>query len=187
MESIEKFMEKLDMIRTKRVHINFRLQPELFAVIEKESEEKSTTTTNIIEKIVQNYSKKNIYVEQMNFLPIGKEILRQVFKDRPKETIKKNAKELGQTLGREYIAFMFHRINFDNLMKFLDFFLELQGTLRKQKNENIFSYSVSHNVNLEYSYFLEEFLKSLIESIIERKVEFEVNENTISISFEGKS
>ena len=87
----------------------------------------------------------------------------------------------------EYLAYFFHKIDSDSLLKFLELWLSTQGELQKKDHLGTCYYAVHHNISKKYSIFLEAFLFPVIENILATKVDLiENTSNFISFTFEVK-
>jgi len=171
--------------RRKRVHYTFRMDEEVFSSIEKEADEKGITTSSLLSRIVQNYVKRDRFLEQLGFIPVGKDVMRAWLNRIEDDFLKKDAKKLGSTIAREYVSYFFHDVNKNTLIQFLDVWLCTLGDMQKREHHGTYSFVINHGVNVQYSYYLQEFLSALIGPIISKRVNFVgITPNLLSFSFE---
>lgn len=169
------------------MHYTFRIDEDIFESIGKEAGEKGITVSNLMCQITQNYVKRDRFLGQLGFVPVGKNVIRSWLGRIQEDFLREDAKKLGSTMAREYITYFFHDVNAHTLVQFLDIWLHTLGELQKKEHHGTHSIVINHGVSTQYSLYLKEFLGALIESIISRQVNFiEVTPNLVSFSFEAK-
>jgi DNA-binding transcriptional ArsR family regulator len=153
--------------------------------LEKEAESRGVTPSALINEILSKYVKRYRYFEQLGFLPMSKDVLRKWLGRMEERFLVEDSRELGSTIGREYISYFFHDVNKDTLLKFLDVWLGRFESYKHEIDDRTHWLAVSHGINMQYSIHMKEFLKSLIEPIISEQVKFvDLTPNMISFSFE---
>jgi hypothetical protein len=162
------------------------MDEDVYQSIEKEAEKNGFTTSNLMSKIVKNYVTRDKFFEQLEFIPIGKDIIKIWLSRIEEEFLREDAKILGSTIARDYISYFFHDINISTLIKFLNIWLETLGNVQKKEHHNTCSFVINHCVNFQYSIYLQEFLTALIEPITKKRINFiEITPNLLSFSFDS--
>lgn len=169
----------------KSIHYSFRTNKEILLSLEKEAEEKGITTSNLLNQIMKNYVKRDKFFVQLGFVPIGKDILRIWLNRIDKEHLQEVARNSYAVIGREYISYIFHDVNKNTVIQFLDIWLRTFGEVQKKIHDKMCSFAVNHGISIQYSLHLKEFLCAIIESTISKRVNFvEITPNLLSFSFE---
>ena len=179
-------MSNNKIILVKKKHFTFRLELDLFDALELEATQKSLTPI-MMSQITKNYLLRDKFFQELGFLPMGKDFVETWLDRIDDKDIKEDAKLLGLRIGGEYLAYFFHKIDLNSLIKFLELWLCTQGKLQKKEYQGTYYYTIHHDVNQKYSLFLEGFLFSIIENILKTKVVLIGNtSNLISFTFEVK-
>ena len=103
----------------------------------------------------------------------------------PKDKIVEIGKRLGETTGREEILFLFHQVNPQTVLEYMDVWTSHFDACKHHYDGKTHFYTVHHDVNLNFSIFTKEYLSSMIQSTIPRAVSFErVTPNALTFSFD---
>lgn len=175
-------------VRRKRVNYTFRIDEDMFKSIEKEANEKGIAVSSLMCRITRNYVQRDRFLEQLGFIPVGKDVIRSWLDRIPEDLLQDDAEKLGSTIAREYITYFFHDIDVHTLIQFLDVWLgTLGGELQKKEHYGTHTIAINHCVSIQYSLYLKEFLRALIEPITSQQVKFvEITSNLVSFSFKVK-
>lgn len=177
------FLDKASKDRT--VHSSFRINEDILSTIEKEAASKGISKSSLVNQILTRYCKTDKYFDQLGFIPISKVVVRKWLTRIDDKFLVEDAKDLGSTMGREYISYFFHDVNRYTLLEFLELWFSRFSTYDHKVNSDTHSFAVNHDINIKYSLSLKEFLKALVEPIILKQVKFmELTPNLLSFSFE---
>lgn len=166
-------------------HYTLRIDKQVLLLIQREAENRRVTTSALINQVVSKYIKRDRYFEQLGFFPMSKDILRKWLSRMEEKSLVEDSRELGSTIGREYVSYFFHDVNKHTLLKFLDVWLGRFESYQHEIDDRTHWFAVSHGINMQYSIHMKEFLKSLIEPIISKQVKFvDLTPNMISFSVE---
>ena len=172
--------------KPKLVHWGFRIEEEVLDNIRKVARRSDTTVSNQINKILKNWVTRDIYFQELGFIPMSKDIIRAWLSKIEQKDLVIQAKDSG-SLANEFISYFFGEVNENTLIKFLDiFFSRFQAYQHSTENMTHY-FSINHDICINYSIFLSELLKALIEPIIERPIKISsISPKIISISFNVK-
>jgi len=153
-------------------------------VIEKQAKDKGISASGLVGQIVTKYAKSDRFFEELGFLTMSKDVLRKWLNRIPENFLIEDARELGSTIAREYITYIFHHINKDTLLQFLDLWFSRFDSYQHKTDGETQMFAINHDINMKYSIYMKGLLQALIEPIILKKVEFlELTPNVISLSF----
>jgi hypothetical protein len=163
--------------KDKLIHSTFRINQFVIKSLEEEANKRRVSLGSLVNSILENYVSSEMYFEQLGFLLVSKDFLRKTFNAIPsnneQNTIDEFAKELGNTVAKEYVSYFFPEVNSD-----ID---DITAATTKELHH----IAVNHDININFSIALKAMMEGFIEPIIKRKVEFkEITSNAISFSFE---
>ncbi|HVB66150.1 MAG TPA: hypothetical protein VND01_00475 [Candidatus Acidoferrales bacterium] len=172
--------------KRKTVHYSFRINSKVLTELEEESGKKGVSTSNLVNEVLEAYTRRFKYFEDLGFVPVPKDFLRKWLPRINEKSLSSDATELGSVIAREYISYFFQDCNNDTLIEFLNLWLGRLGPHQhKIVNDRFHWFAVNHDINMKFSIHLREFLTALIESIIAKPVKFiEVTPNVVTFSFE---
>jgi hypothetical protein len=137
-----------------------------------------------------------MFFEELGFLLISKDFLRKVFsKLEDEKDIEEFGRELGKTIAKEYASYFYPQMNKNTIIQFLEIYfrrfqsyhhrLGQNSTDNTSSSKMIHSFTVNHDIDMNFSLALQSILVGLIEPIIKSIVEFNnVTPNAITFSFE---
>jgi hypothetical protein len=95
------------------------------------------------------------------------------------------ATQIGSKEPKDFILFKWKQVDSEKIAEFIQMYFEYcgYGVCEIEKEEQVNSLSVHHNLGKKGSVFLQYFLKSLIQSTLEIEPEIIITENSISMKF----
>jgi len=166
--------------------VSFRINPALRAGLEDEAKKVGVNLNTLVSQIFSRYMTWERYAGQLKFLPVSKDLLREVFQSMPKENIEKIARRLGETSAREQILFLFKQISMGSVLRFMELWGSHFEALDYNHDGKKHFFTLHHDVNLNFSIFVKEYVSSMIQSTLTKMVQFEtVSPNSVTFSFEG--
>ena len=179
---VEELLEQSN--KTKLIHQSFRIEEGVIKALEKESRKKGVPLSHVINKILKNYVTSERYFQELGFLLSSKDLIRKLLGRIEEKYLIEDAKEFGLTIAKEYIPYFFMDVNTYTLLEFLEIWLG-RFPFQHRIDFKRHSYSINHDLGMNYSIFFREYMTALIESIIKSLVKFNiVAPNTVTFSFE---
>ncbi len=171
--------------KAKSETVSFRVPSDLRLILEREARKTGVALNTVVTQIFARYASWGQFARRLKLLPVNKDFLREIFQSMEKEKIVEIAKRLGETTGREEILFLFHQINLQTVVEYIDVWTSHFDACKHHYNGKTHFYTVHHDVNLNFSIFTKEYLSSMIQSTIPRNVNFErVTPNALTFSFD---
>ena len=181
----------------KLVHSSFRIKENVSRALEREAQRRGVTNSSLVNKILEEYLTCDIYFEHLGFILVSKDFLRSVFTQlKEKEQIEEMGRKLGQIAATEYVSFFYPEVNIDTLIQFLGlWFRRFQLYQHRKSNGDgitsrtrVHSFTVNHDINMNFSLALKSMLGGLIEPIALAPFSFNtVTDGIIAFSFESQS
>ncbi|MDE1767677.1 MAG: hypothetical protein KGI27_15600, partial [Thaumarchaeota archaeon] len=127
------------------------------------------------------------YIYKKNFEKIGsvitcKDVLRGVFDMATDRQLIKLAAKLGSTNAVEYVRMLYHDINKDIVLEFLDMWGRRFSGYEHRIHGKVHSFSLPHDINEKYSVFMKEFITTFLESALNEPVKVQSTSRTVTFS-----
>jgi len=170
---------------SKLVHSSFRLEQRVIKSLEQVAERRDMSLSALVNKILKNYVTSEMYFEELGFLLVSKNFLRNTFEVLDQKYIADLGREYGQSIAKEYVSYFYPQVNSDTLIQFLDiWFKRFQSYKYREGSNNSHYFMVNHDINMNFSLVLQSTLEGLIEPIIMGTIEFtNVTPSTITFYF----
>jgi hypothetical protein len=177
--------------KDKLLHQGFRIQEQVIKTIAEEAARKGISVSNLVNKILTNYTTHEMQFEELGFILVSKDFLRKIFSviDDEKD-IQDFGREIGIAMAKEYVSYFYPHVNSITLLQFLDYwFRRFQSCKHIVEDNNDRSqrhyFVVNHDINIKFSLALKAILEGLIEPVSKTTVEFrDVTTNSITFSFD---
>ena len=172
--------------KPKLVHWGFRIEEEVLDSIKKVARRPDTTVSSQTNRILKNWVTRDIYFQELGFIPMSKDIIRAWLSKIEQKELIIQGKDFG-SLANEFIIYFFGEVNAKTLIKFLDIFFSRFPTYQHSSENMTHYFSINHDICINYSIFLSELLKALIEPVIKHPIKIGIiSPKIISISFNAK-
>ena len=179
--------------KTKLVHQGFRIEEEVVSLLAAEANVRRISVGGLVNTILKTHLKHRKYFEELGFIPVSKDFLRKVFNAIPQKEAEEVGKSLGLSLANEYVTSFFPRLDSFTLVQFLETWLgKFQSCRHRVEDTDSLdlkrhTFSVDHDINLNFSIALKIMLTGLIEPIIKAIVIFgDPTSSTLVFSFDTR-
>jgi hypothetical protein len=187
----EEYENNSNKDKDKLLHQGFRIQEQVIKSLTEEAARKGISVSNLVNKILKNHATHEMQFEELGFILVSKDFLRKIFNAIDNEKhIQDFGKEFGTTMAKEYVSYFYPHVNSITLVQFLDYwFRRFQSCKHIVEDNNDRSqrhyFTVSHDINIKFSFALKAILEGLIEPVSKTTVEFtDVTANSITFSFD---
>ena len=177
--------------KIKLVHQGFRIEEEVVSLLAAEANVRRISVGGLVNTILKTHFKHRKYFEELGFIPVSKDFLRKVFNAIPQKEAEEVGKSLGLSLANEYVVSFFPRLDIYTLVQFLETWLgKFQSCRHRVEDTDSFdvkrhTFSVDHDINLNFSIALKIMLIGLMEPIIKAIVIFgDPTSSTLVFSFD---
>ncbi len=183
-----KIMSNLGPNKSKRTTdtVSFRVESELRKILEHEAELNGVSLNTLVSQIFSQYVRWWRYVRKLGFLPMSKELLRDLFQSVPPEKMEEAARTLGGSSFNEDILFLFRQVNTATVIRFLDLWSSHFDAFEHTHDGKRHFYTVHHDINANFSQFIKEYVTTAFQSTLKIAVHFEdVSRDSVTFSFEA--
>lgn len=168
----------------KTIPYSFRIDSEIYPQLESEASKKDLSINALLNQVAKEYLfKKNF--EKIGCMPVPLDILKDVFDSADEKSLLKKAAKLGSNHATEYVQSLYHDINKNTAIQFLDVWFGRFPKFEHKIHGSIHSYSIQHDINEKYSIFMKGFVKSFCETILCEPVKIQTTQRMITFSFSG--
>lgn len=169
--------------KPKLVHWGFRIEEDVLDNIRKAARRSGTTASSQTNRILKNWVTRDIYFQELGFIPMSKDVIRAWLSKVERKDLKMQAKDFG-SLANEFIIYFFGEVNEDSLIKFLDILFSRFQAYQHNTENSSHLFSINHDICINYSIFLSELLRCLIEPVIKHPIKIRsISPKMISFSF----
>jgi hypothetical protein len=166
---------------SRSIHYSCRLDTEIYRFLADEAEQKNVSMNNMLNQVAREH------VVKKNFEKIGsaltcKDALRGVFDMANDKQLIKLATKLGSNNAVDYVGMLYHDINKDTVLRFLDLWGGRFYGYEHKNHDGTHQFSISHDVNEKYSVFTKEFIMSFVDSAINTPVKIQSSPRMVTFS-----
>jgi hypothetical protein len=171
----------------KLLHKTFRIPEDVIDGLEKEAKSRDIPLSNLVNTILKNYLAADTHSEKSGYVITSKDFFRRMFSRVDDKYIGECGRELGHAVVDEYTYLYFPQLDSNSVIQFLEsWFKRFQSYQHRFDEENNrHTFSLNHDINMNYSIVLKIILQGLIEPVTKSQVIFgELRTSSISFSFE---
>jgi hypothetical protein len=170
----------------KLSHLTFRTSESVIKELKREATSKSIPLSILLNNIVKNHLIQT-NTEKADFIVISQDFFRRIFGKIDEKSFEDYGNELGLSVVNDYTASFFPEINGHTIIQFLEkWFSHFQSYQhRVDEGNSRHTFSLNHDINMNFSIVLKVILEGLIEPVIKNKVIFgETASNRITFTFD---
>ncbi len=169
--------------RKKLTHQGFRIEEATLTSLRQHAQRRNISLNALVNSVLTNYSTRDIFFEELGSIPVPKGIMRALFSCIPKDELAELGRRTGPSV-REHIAYLFRDVNSESLLSYLDLAFSRFHACQHHTAGTRHSYSIIHDINLNFSMFYQGFLEGLITPIVRLPMKWgELTEGTLSFEF----
>lgn len=126
-----------------------------------ESSLKKITKSVLVNIMLIDFLEREKYLTELDFVPIARNNLKSLFRNMGEKRIHRMAEQASNYLVNDATDYIYGKINLNNLLRFLEWFLKTQGNLRIHEKSEDNKFTLKHNICIEYSIFLAKVLENI--------------------------
>ena len=160
---------------------SFRLDKGFLSSLKKEAQKENLSLNSLVNKILDEHVNWHSFAPKIGIVPVGTEILKQLFKNMDDEKLRKMAKE-HSTVIHEDLILIKHDDSVESFLELATDFLNVCGFpySMKEKNDTI-QLTFRHTLGKKYSTYVEELVRNELQLITKKKAEVSSTNNTVSL------
>ena len=165
--------------------MSFRLDSHVLDKLRTESESEGVSLNVLANKIFSRYTEWDMFEPKVGMIPVAKPIVSALFQKLSEQETIELAKQIGQSIVSDISTFMKGSMDIDSFvswfvtrMKVSDF--DMNQTINDSKH----TYIIKHDLGYNWSVYHKTVLELIFNNILEKKIEFQIKENMMELSFE---
>jgi hypothetical protein len=173
--------------RKKLIHRAFRIPEDVLEALQTQANSQGMSLSNLVNKIFRDYLIVELQPKKPELILMEKDFFRRIFNKIDNADIEDFGREIGYAVKNEYINLFFPDINSSTIVSFLEIWFKRFQSYhhRVDDQNNRHSYSLNHDINLNFSKALKVILKELGEPIIKSPLIFgEPASSSITFTFD---
>ncbi|MEM3158720.1 MAG: hypothetical protein QXN83_08295 [Nitrososphaerales archaeon] len=171
-------------ISKRPVKHSFRIEPENYEYLQAEAERRGISLSGLVNQIVKEYV-VNKHFDRIGSVPMPKDVLREIFDVAQTDLLVEGVRKIGSNDAVEYVGTLYHDINNDSVLKFLDLWFSRFPNYEHRNHSAKHSFSVTHDINEKYSKYIKELVSALVEKTMGRPVRFiQITPRSITFSID---
>ncbi len=171
--------------RRRSETVSFRLDPELRAGLEEEASKAGLNLNALVSQILRRYMSWERFAFKLRFLPVSKNLAREVFQALPTSTVEQLSKRLGENSAREHILFLFQKVSPQTVLRFMDLWISHFDACEHRFDGKQHHITIHHDINSNFSIFIKGYVSSLLRGTVGREAAFsDVAPDSITFAFD---
>ena len=165
--------------------MSFRLDSHVLDKLRTESGSEGVSLNVLANKIFSRYTEWDMFEPKVGMIPVAKPIVSALFQKLSEQETIELAKQIGQSIVSDISTFMKGSMDIDSFvswfvtrMKVSDF--DMNQTINDSKH----TYIIKHDLGYNWSVYHKTVLELIFNNILEKKIEFQIKENMMELSFE---
>lgn len=173
------------MSSKKTSTITFRIDEKYEKALRKESEKKKISLNVLANQIFGEYTEFQQSMKKFGTIHMSKNALNLILESLDEKKVIELATQIGSKEPKDFILFKWKQVDSEKIAEFIQMYFEYcgYGVCEIEKEEQVNSLSVHHDLGKKGSVFLQYFLKALIQSTLEIEPDIVITENSISMKF----
>ena len=158
----------------KLIHRAFRIPEDILESLQTRADSRGVPLSNLVNRILRDYLAVELQYEKSDFIRMNKEFFRRAFNMIDDADIDTFGREIGYAVANEYTSSFFPELNSYTIVLFLElWFKRFQSYQHRVDGQNSrHSFSLNHDINLNFSKALKIMLEGLVEPIIKSPLIF---------------
>jgi hypothetical protein len=166
--------------------VSYRIRSDLKSALNEEARRLGINPNALVSQIFHRHISWGRYVGQLKCIPVSKDFLRLVFGSMPRAEVEKVGRLLGESAAHEELLFLFSRIDPGTILLFMDLWASHFDAWDHRYEGGKDFFTVKHDVNVNFSYFMKAYVSSVLRSTLGRSVQFEaMSPNSVTFIFES--
>ncbi len=165
--------------------VSFRIDPELRSALEEEAKSVGINLNALVSQIFRRYVSWERFAFKLRFLPVSKNLAREVFLALPISTVEPLSKRLGENSAREHILFLFQKINMPAVLRFIDLWISHFDACEHRFDGKHHHITIHHDINQNFSIFIKGYVSSMLRATVGKEVTFsDITPDSVTFTFE---
>jgi len=163
--------------------ITFRLDGFILNKLHREAEQKDISVNTLVSHIIKEYIDWHSNAAKAGFVTVRKGLLSNLINRLPEKEISSISEYIAKTETKDFVLLLRNEYNIESALDVIETWIKISGyPYRHEVDYTQHSYVIQHDMGKNWSLYLSELYRFLFEAFGLRKVEFDLNHNTLDFT-----
>ena len=160
--------------------ITFRLDNTILNKMHHEAEQKDISVNTLVSHIIRSHIDWHSNAAKAGFVTVRKGLLSNLINRLPEKEISSIAEYIAKTETKDFVLLLRNEYNIESALDVIETWIKISGyPYRHDVNYTLHSYMIQHDMGKNWSLYLSELYRFLFEEFGLKKVEFDLNHNSL--------
>jgi predicted transcriptional regulator len=160
--------------------ITFRLDNNIVNKLHREAERKDISVNTLVSHIIRGHIDWHSNAAKAGFLTVRRGLLSILINRLPEKEISSIAEYIAKNETKDFVLLLRNDYNIESALDVIETWIKISGyPYRHEVNYTRHSYVIQHDIGKNWSLFLAELYRFLFEEFGLKKVEFDLNHNSL--------
>jgi hypothetical protein len=160
--------------------ITFRLDNTILNKLHHEAEQKDISVNTLVSHIIRSHIDWHSNAAKAGFVTVRKGLLSNLINRLPEKEISSIAEYIAKTETKDFVLLLRNEYNIESALDVVETWIKISGyPYRHDVNFTLHSYMIQHDMGKNWSLYLAELYRFLFEEFGLKKVEFDLNHNSL--------
>ena len=160
--------------------ITFRLDTTILNKLRREAEQKDITVNTLVGHIIRSHIDWHSNASKAGFVTVRRGLLNNLINRVPEKEISSIAEYIAKTETKDFILLLRNEYNIESALDVVETWIKISGyPYRHEVNYTRHSYMIQHDMGKNWSLYLAELYRFLFEEFGLKKVDFDLNHNSL--------
>jgi hypothetical protein len=160
--------------------ITFRLDNTILNKLHHEAEQKDISVNTLVSHIIRSHIDWHSNAAKAGFITVRKGLLSNLINRLSEKEISSIAEYIAKTETKDFVLLLRNEYNIESALDVVETWIKISGyPYRHDVNFTLHSYMIQHDMGKNWSLYLAELYRFLFEEFGLKKVEFDLNHNSL--------
>src|ERR671911_837367 len=160
--------------------ITFRLDNTILNKLHREAEQKDISVNTLVSHIIRRHIDWHSNAAKAGFVTVRKGLLSNLINRLTEKEIASTAEYMAKNETKDFVLLLRNEYNIESALDVIETWIKISGyPYRHEVDYTRHSYVIQHDVGKNWSLYLSELYRHLFEEFGLKKVEFDLNDNTL--------
>jgi hypothetical protein len=163
--------------------ITFRLDDVILNKLYHEAEQKDISVNTLVSHIIRSHIDWHSNAAKAGFVTVRRGLLSDLINRLPEKEISSISEYIAKTETKDFVLLLRNEYNIESALDVIETWIKISGyPYRHEVNYTQHSYVIQHDMGKNWSLYLSELYRFLFEEFGLKKVEFDLNNNTLDFT-----
>jgi hypothetical protein len=160
--------------------ITFRLDNTILNKLHREAELKDISVNTLVSHVIRSHIDWHSNAAKAGFVTVRRGLLSNLINRLPEKEISSIAEYIAKTETKDFVLLLRNEYNIESALDVIETWIKISGyPYRHDVNYTLHSYMIQHDMGKNWSLYLAELYRFLFEEFGLKKVEFDLNHNSL--------